>query len=339
MPYSPDSTDDPIDSRQLRVFATLAHGGGLKTAAATLNVTESAISHTIRNLEASLQVKLFLRTGKGLVLTPSGALLLEESVDILRRMREIRGKLTLSEGNKVHRIRLIAGTSFIKSIFPDVYLEFRQCFPETAVSVVAADRDCCLLHLARDEADIAVLVNIDEDDPETDFRPLFCDHLQVVLAADHPLAALESIPVHALCRETVFVTRKDNYTMRMIQGEIGKKAFQIQTVTEVSSHEGLSEMVRLGLGVTLQSPWAFPEGWADSSLCWRPVRGLTLRREWSLAWQARRTIDIRLKTLAHICQRATAHLLHHPGTEVKATESPLVPFQAGNALPGIRNQR
>lgn len=319
--------DDSIDSRQLRAFAALAHGGGLKAAAAALSITESAISHTIRNLEANLGVKLFLRTGKGLVLTPTGSLLLRDSVDILSRMRDIRQRLSHEEQQGARRIRIVAGTSFLSNLFPDIYLEFQECFPDTVLSVVAADRDTCLQQMERDEADVAVLVNIDEGNPALTSARLFTDNLHAVVSAGHPLANLDPIPVHALCRETLFVIRQNNYTTRLIAAEIARRAFQLNNVVEVSSQEGLREIIRLGLGFSFQTPWAFPGGWDDPALRWKTIPNLDLRRDWVFAWPRHREPDLRIKTLLRICKRAAGRLSSYGflGVEAVLLASPGTP--------------
>jgi DNA-binding transcriptional LysR family regulator len=72
--------NDPIDSRQLQIFLCLAGKGNLKSAAAELFLTSSAISHSISNLEASLGVSLFYRSGKGLVLTPKAEFLYRKEI-------------------------------------------------------------------------------------------------------------------------------------------------------------------------------------------------------------------------------------------------------------------
>ncbi|MFW6354331.1 MAG: LysR family transcriptional regulator [Verrucomicrobiota bacterium] len=295
----------------------LAHGGSLKVAAAELGVTQSAISHSIRNLETDLGVQLFLRTGKGLVLTPAGQILLKECVDILRQMRNIRGRLGDRPGAESSHLRIVAGSSFIKTLLPDVYLEYLECFPGSPLSVVAADRESALTALARNEADAALLVNVDDEDPDLESCPLFSDSLKVLLSAEHPLATYESIPIHAIARETLLVRKVDNYTTHMIRSEMGRRSFQIKNWVEVSSEAAMREMLRLGLGISIEAPWAFPCGSEDYLLEWKELRGVNLRRDWSFAWSSRHVLDRPLKSLLRICRSASARMAeqNQPGVE------------------------
>src|SRR5437868_2547495 len=55
---------EPLDSRQLRAFATLAHTGSFTLTARRLRLSQSAISHSIKALEGEVRCRLFDRMGK-----------------------------------------------------------------------------------------------------------------------------------------------------------------------------------------------------------------------------------------------------------------------------------
>ncbi|MCD8483577.1 MAG: hypothetical protein LR015_13525 [Verrucomicrobia bacterium] len=77
-----------------------------------------------------------------------------------------------------------------------------------------------------------------------------------------------------------------------------------------------AELVRLGLGVTFQAPWAFRDGWQNEEFTWRRVRQLQLQRAWYFAWPASYAIDIRGYTLLRLCQQAA----HRIGRELRASD-------------------
>lgn len=298
------SIEGPIDSRQLLAFVHLTHGGSLKAAARELTVTESAISHAIRNLETSLEAKLFKRNGKGLVLTDSGNLLLAEAIEILARMRDIRTRIHLQEGDETGEIRIVSATSFIRSFLHDVLSEFRYCFPSTEISVTAADRKTCIQSLAKGEADAAILVNLPSQSDSIRGKYLFSDDLRVLMSTSHPLARYPVIPLHALCRERIYMRQQENFTANLIQQEIARRSFQIRNTVHINSFEAATELVRLGMGVTFQTPWALRFGPGNEEFTSRKVEELDLRRDWHFAWPANRTMDLRMKTLLRLCEFA-----------------------------------
>ena len=81
--------NNPIDSRQLRAFVSLARHGSFTIAARELCLTQSAVSHSMRALEEDLGCRLFDRMGKKILLTLAGEQLLPHADEILKRMAKI----------------------------------------------------------------------------------------------------------------------------------------------------------------------------------------------------------------------------------------------------------
>ena len=226
---------------------------------------------------------------------------MQDAVEILRRMRTIRSRLLDFEEVTPQGLRIAAGGSFIKSMLPDIITEFRECFPQIPIGIFPAARDMCLSRIARDEADAAILVNMDTESSELNMEKLFSDELELIVARNHPLAAVKQAPLHAICREPILVVRRSCHTTRLIENEIANYSFNVKNIVEVGSQEALREMVKLGLGVSFQAPWAFQEGWNDPSIAWRPMRSLNLRRDWFFVWPNDATPSKHLATLHRLC--------------------------------------
>lgn len=108
-----------LDLNKLRTFAVIAEQGGVTAAARSLHLTRSAVSHSLASLEASLGLALFLRVGRGLVLTAEGRGLLRSWQDVAERLgqavdelaigqREVRGSVSLGVYLGFSRLRLAA---------------------------------------------------------------------------------------------------------------------------------------------------------------------------------------------------------------------------------------
>ncbi len=79
-----------LDSRQLLAMAVLARTRSFTLTAKELFLTQSAVSHAIRSLETDLDCRLFMRTTRGVALTPIGKLFLEYAEKIIREMTMAR---------------------------------------------------------------------------------------------------------------------------------------------------------------------------------------------------------------------------------------------------------
>src|SRR6201994_2665732 len=95
-----------MDFRQLRTFSCVAELGSLSKASDTLRVAQPALSRQIKLLEHELRTELFIRNGRGMVLTDSGRLLLSRTAGIVRQLDQIRDDIQSSGGPPTGRVVL-----------------------------------------------------------------------------------------------------------------------------------------------------------------------------------------------------------------------------------------
>src|SRR6478752_4961063 len=77
-----------LEVRHLQLVAAVAEVGSLTRAGDRLHVTQSALSHQLKDIEGRLGAPLFHRRGKRLALTPAGEQLLQSARDVLERLRQ-----------------------------------------------------------------------------------------------------------------------------------------------------------------------------------------------------------------------------------------------------------
>src|SRR5205807_9627166 len=79
--------DVRLEIRHLRLLAAVAEEGSVTQAGRRLHVTQSALSHQLRDAEEKLGTALFLRLGKKMVLTPAGEKMLDSARKVLDELR------------------------------------------------------------------------------------------------------------------------------------------------------------------------------------------------------------------------------------------------------------
>lgn len=135
----------------LRAFHAAALHGRFRAAAASLGVTESAISHQIRRLEDFLRTALFERSGSGLRLTAAGRRYLEQIDPAIRQIQAATEALLRPGGRGLVRLTLspsLAATWLIPRLGA-----FERAEPELALQLVPTTR---VLDLRRDQVDLAI---------------------------------------------------------------------------------------------------------------------------------------------------------------------------------------
>lgn len=147
-----------LSSHQLDAFLTVAQTRGFSSAAMKLNMTQSALSQRIKNLEEDLGLTLFLRTPEGAVLTEQGERLLRycQTRDSLETelIQELNGiKASKMSGT----IRLAAYSSVLRSVIFPILQPFLEKHPQILCNFICADMEELPGLLQRNVVDFIVM--------------------------------------------------------------------------------------------------------------------------------------------------------------------------------------
>src|SRR6266404_2809481 len=190
----------PLDSRQLRAFSVLARTGSFTQTARELNLTQSAVSHSMKALENDIGCRFFDRLGKKTVLTQAGEQLLKATNHILQEMDTVRESLA-NLGKWGHgRLRLGASTTACEHLIPPVLREFKESFPDHVITIEPGDTREMVTALLGQRIDLALSLEV-EKEPQLEFHPLFTDDLQFIVGALHPWAQTRRVKRSDIPRE------------------------------------------------------------------------------------------------------------------------------------------
>jgi DNA-binding transcriptional LysR family regulator len=142
-----------MDWDKLRIFHTVATAQSFTRAGETMNLSQSAISRQISTLEESLQVSLFHRHARGLMLTEQGEILFRAVSDILTRLAAVENALLESRERPRGPLRITAPVAIGTTWLTPHMREFCELYPEISVSLLVDDRE---LDLTMREADVAI---------------------------------------------------------------------------------------------------------------------------------------------------------------------------------------
>ncbi len=302
---------EPIDSRRLRAFSLLAREGSFAGAAAELHLSPSAMSHSIKTLETELECELFDRRGHRALLTPAGERLLPYAERILRDMAEARDELRTLEQWGHGTLRLGATASACQYFLPAVLLEFRECFPDCALSVVAADTPKNLPLLDEGRLDLAIGVVASLPDRK-EYMPLFEDELVFIVSPLHPWAAKKKIAARDMAGQRLIVYDKSTVTSQMILGQLKQMEVDPAAILELGSMEAIKEMAKIGLGAGVVAPWVAEKELEAGTLVQVPFSGRPLTRQWAALWPRGRQPSLMAETFLGLCRTVTSGLRLHP---------------------------
>ncbi|MCB8875027.1 LysR family transcriptional regulator [Acidisoma silvae] len=142
-----------MDWDKLRVFHSVAEAGSFTHAGDTLNLSQSAVSRQISALEEALQVPLFHRHARGLILTEQGEALNKTVREVFAKLAMTEALLTESKEKPAGRLKVTTTVGFGSIWLASRVQAFLEQYPEVSMSMLLDDGD---LDLAMREADVAI---------------------------------------------------------------------------------------------------------------------------------------------------------------------------------------
>jgi len=279
---------EPLDSRQLRAFRVLARTGSFTQTARELHLTQSGISHSMKALEREAGCRLLDRLGKKVVLTQAGEQLLQHTEKILAEMEAARDSLGALGKWGRGRLRLGASTTACQHLIPPVLREFKESFPEHAISLEPGDTPELVTALLKQRIDLALSLEVDGE-PQLEFHPLFSDELHFIVSPMHPWARASKVEREEIPRQNYILYSKRSVTFRLIENYFHREEMVLKSVLEVGSMEATKEI-------------------EDGSLLALPLGRKKLSRRWGIIhWRGKR-LNLAEETFIGLCESACATL-------------------------------
>ncbi|GHA40099.1 LysR family transcriptional regulator [Amylibacter ulvae] len=142
-----------MDWDKLRIFHAVADIGSLTHAGDKLHLSQSAVSRQIRSLEESLNVILFHRHARGLILTEQGELLFTATQDMSKKLETAEARIRDSEDEVFGELRVTTTTGFGTLWLAPRMGRLYELYPELKIDLILEER---VLDLPMREADVAI---------------------------------------------------------------------------------------------------------------------------------------------------------------------------------------
>ena len=195
-----------MDWDKLRIFHAVAEAGSFTHAGEGLNLSQSAVSRQVSALEESLNVTLFHRHARGLILTEQGELLYRTAHEVFAKLAMTEAQLTESKDRPKGQLKVTATVALGSTWLTPRMGEFLEIYPDVAVELVLDDRE---LDLGMREADVAIRMTPPRQ-PELIQRHLFTVHLHVYAAPAYIKKHGMPKSVEELDRHQIIVYGEDN---------------------------------------------------------------------------------------------------------------------------------
>ncbi len=228
---------------QLKYFREVCQQGSFTKAAQKLSVSQPAISISIKELEAELQVPLLYRDGKTARMTPAGEVFLGQCHGLLRHMDAVRQ--TMQEVVRQSRqFRLGVTSSLAAVILPQLYAAFTRQNPDVRLFPVEAPRNVLYTQLEQHQLDAILVSRASELDAAcrkvhiVQFDYVFC------VSKTHPLAGRKSLTLQELSDQPLVCFEQDYRQISFLHRAFSQYALEPNIVYEAKHLSAIVSMVR-----------------------------------------------------------------------------------------------
>lgn len=251
----------PLSIKQVRYFIATADSGQVSQAAILLNVSQSAVTAAIKQLEDSLGVSLFRRLASGVVLTAEGSRFLTHARNVMAAVNAAE-RAPLTEDTALSGVVRVGATYTVLGYFlPRLYARFQRTYPKIRLELQELPRDRLEERLNEGTLDMAVmLVSNLRDKAHLAFETLVRSRRRLWLPAEHPLLSVETITLEDVAQEPYVMLTVDEASETA--GRYWQQAaLQPRVIFPTSSVEAVRSFVADGIGVTILSdmvyrPWS-----------------------------------------------------------------------------------
>ncbi|MGJ7493348.1 LysR substrate-binding domain-containing protein [Variovorax sp. ZT4R33] len=290
-----------IELRHLRYFLELSRQQHLTRAADALNITQSTLSHQLRQLEEALGMALFDRVGRGLSLNEAGRTFVAYATRSVLEVEE--GKVAIEELHALTRGRLRIGViqTYNATLLPPVIAQFASEFP--GVHVVVEDLTATQIEQDVANGDLNLGVAFARATREdVTAEPLFSERLVLVVGKNHPAAGLKEVEASLLAGMELAVQTPRFSSRQRIDQALGKWIHK-QVRLEMSSIDAMLKTVAASALGAVVFERAIPE---TTNLVSVPIANPQVQRTAALVWNGRRT---RSAAAVRFADAVRAHLL------------------------------
>ncbi len=242
-----------MDNRILRSFTIVASQFNITRAAASLFISQSALSRQMKDLEQELNVSLFVRSAHGVALTEAGKKLLPVAHEILEKNRQAGQLMEAFRPKPALSLTIGYMPMTMEGFLAELLKKFKQEFPAVKVILQEMAAGEQMEALRAGKIELAFLGNPDDLEGEFNIQSLKCSPMAVVLPKYHPCATAKPIDLKLLAEETFIGLSETkcpggNESIRKVCEKAG---FQAELLTHADGFNSVFGLIAAGQGISI----------------------------------------------------------------------------------------
>jgi DNA-binding transcriptional LysR family regulator len=278
-----------VELHPLKVFLAVATEKSFSRAAEKMLRTQPAISLAVQRLETELAEQLIDRSGKELLLTDAGKIV----VEFARRFENLERELenALAELRDNYAGRLVIGANESTSLYLLKHIEtYRKDYPKVKVQVRRSLSSKIPTQLIDGDLELGV-ISYDPDDDRIYSQVIYRDHLSFVVSPQHRYSDKSSISIRDLSGETMIAHNVSSPYRDAVLKVFARHRVGLDLSVEMPTVETIRRMVQEDEGVAFLPHLCVEQDLAQGTLREVKVDEVQILREIRLAYPAKRALS------------------------------------------------
>lgn len=244
-----------MEIRHLRLIKSIVEEGSITKAIDKLHLTQSALSHQLKEAEYQLGTKIFLRQNKKLLLTKAGKKLYLAANEILEKIADTEKQIKSMVFGEVGEIRISTECYSSYHWLPSVLKQFHLLYPNVELKIVVEATHYPLQKLLSNELDIAIVSDPIKNE-NIEYLELFQDEMVMVVSEAHKWAEKKYVVADDFKTEHLFIHSLPLETVTVHQFLLAPAKVSPKKITPLPLTEASIEMVKADMGVMAMAKWA-----------------------------------------------------------------------------------
>lgn len=272
-----------LSLRHFIIFKTVSETGNFTKAAGKLYITQSAVSHTIRELEEYTGTVLFDRLSKQVQLTADGKLLLEEVTPILAACESLDKRI----GHLARKapLNIVSSITIASFWLPDVLKKLKKRLPDTPVSVTVVSAAEAVKILSAGNADVAFVEGAEPQGP-FECRHFAGDEIKIVCSPDYGMdeTAVRQMSIEEFCNETLLLREPGSAIRDTLDSQLFLLGHTVHPCWVSVNSTALLKAAKAGLGIAVLPEELVKESLDAGQVVELKIEGFSLKNDFIAVW-------------------------------------------------------
>lgn len=277
-----------MEIRHLRLIKAIVEEGSITKAIDKLHLTQSALSHQLKEAEYQLGTKIFLRANKKMILTKAGEKLYIIANEILDRLSNTEKEIKQLIFGEIGEIRISTECYSSYHWLPSVLKQFHLLYPNIDLKIVMEATHYPLQKLQENILDIAIISDPVKDE-NIQYVELFQDEMLMVVSENHSWASKKYVVAEDFVDEHLLIHSLPMETVTVHQFLLAPAKVSPKKITPLPLTEASIEMVKAEMGIMAMAKWALQPYLKNNSIKAIKIGKNGLKRKHYIAYMNNKT--------------------------------------------------